>query len=68
MSLTAETQTKNLRKVLNAYTMYVDVLERGAKNWDDFELVTGSGFRMILGKNKNENFRKELRRLLEDLR
>ncbi|WP_164930915.1 hypothetical protein [Aquifex aeolicus] len=33
--------------------MYVDVLERGAKNWDDFELVMGSGFRMTLGKNKN---------------
>jgi len=41
--------------------MYVSVLEKGAKGWDDFELVMGSGFRMTLGENKDALTEKEKR-------
>ncbi|WP_461828594.1 hypothetical protein [Aquifex sp.] len=43
--------------------MYVEVLEKGAEGWDEFELVLGSGARIELGKRKEKLSEEEIERI-----
>ena len=45
--------------------MYVEILEKGAENWDEFELVMGSSFRLKIGKEKESLTEEELKSVYE---